>query len=335
MLEIADKCVSYKSMPLKPKVIIICMFEPEDGPPGEFGLYRDREKMRRLELPGLEGVWASPDGELLGVLAGVGTANTAVFIMALGLCDALDLTETVWLISGIAGGNPYRCSLGSPVWADWCADGDLAFEFDVRDLPEDWSTGILPLAAREPFGQPVMPIELFGHPYQYFKLNEVYLQRAYRLTKDIELFDNKALANLRGAYTAIPQAMEPPALHIGGTLSAARFWHGPRHNAWADQWVQHWSGGQSRFYTSAMEDTGTLLALSRLEKMGRTKASRTLILRTVSNFTMPPNGGNIVTSLTGESDGGEFPGHLVAVENSYRVASTVYRDVIANPGEWA
>ncbi len=326
--------VSHTEMLIKPKVILVCMFEPEKGPAGEFGLFRDREKMQPLEMSGLDGVWATPDKEMLGVLAGVGTANTAISITSLGLNPAFDLSHTFWLVAGIAGGNPNRCSLGSPVWADWCVDADLAFEIDSREIPDDWSTGILPLGAKEPFGTSSMPMELFGHPYQMFQLFPALWQRAYSLCTEIELVDSPALAELRRGYEEIPGASVPPVLRSGATLSGARFWHGPRHNAWAERWVQHWTGGCGDFFTSAMEDTGTLHALARLGEMERVDPRRSLILRTVSNFTMPADGSDVVASLTGDSHGGEFPAHAIALENSYRAASVVYKNIIANTGAW-
>jgi purine nucleoside permease len=40
--------------------------------------------------------------------------------------------------------------------------------------------------------------------------------------------------------------------------------------------------------TSNMEDSGTLTGLARLARVGRVDMDRVLVLRTASNFTMPP-----------------------------------------------
>jgi purine nucleoside permease len=40
--------------------------------------------------------------------------------------------------------------------------------------------------------------------------------------------------------------------------------------------------------TSNMEDSGTLTALTRLSRLGYVDMNRVLVLRTASNFTMPP-----------------------------------------------
>lgn len=316
------------------RVVVVTMFEPSDGPAGELSVIRAREGLRPVSLPGfLDGtVFRSPDGALLAIVAGVGTGNTAVSIMGLGLASGLDLSKAWWLVVGIAGGNPLACSLGSPIWADWCVDGDLAFELDPRDLPSDWPCGILPLGAREPFGASTMPPELFGLLYQRFRLPTRPLEQAYALTEALALSDSRELATARTGYAG-PGA-KAPQVAIGGTLAAARFWHGQRHNHWAEKWVAHWTDGQARFFTSGMEDSGTLQALKKLAQLGQADASRVLILRTVSNYTMPPPGGDLLASLTNEGQGGEFPGHTAALENAYRAASTVYKAILAGGKAW-
>lgn len=316
------------------EVVLVTMFEPPGDMPGELSLFRQREALLPYHLSGFkkDTLHRSKDGRLLVVVAGVGTGNTAISMMLLGLNARLDLTKAWWIVAGIAGGNPRKCSLGCPVWADYCVDGDLAFELDARDMPAEWQYGILPLGAKEPFGKSTMPKELFGSLYQVFQLPSVPMQRAYKLTKSIELYDDEALAEARGNYT--DAGAQCPAVAVGSTLAAARFWHGAHHNAWAEHWVKHWTENRGDFFTSGMEDSGTLHALAKLSELGRVDDRRVMILRTVSNYTMPPAGGNAVASLTGEDHGGEYPGHAAALENGYRAASAVYRDILYNPEAW-
>ena len=66
----------------------------------------------------------------------------------------------------------------------------------------------------------------------------------------------------------------------GDTLSAGTFWIGARLTEWANDWVAYHTGGQGRYVTSAMEDTGTLQSLTFLHAMGRVDKRRVLILRT-------------------------------------------------------
>jgi len=75
---------------------------------------------------------------------------------------------------------------------------------------------------------------------------------------------------------------------MGDTLSASTYWHGDKLNRWANDWVRLYAGDGANFVTSNMEDSGTLTALGRLGKLGKVKPERTLVLRTVSNYTTPP-----------------------------------------------
>jgi purine nucleoside permease len=97
-------------------------------------------------------------------------------------------------------------------------------------------------------------------------------------------------------------------------------------NDWANQWVDYWSEGQGEFVSSAMEDTGTYLSLSWLNRVGRVDVSRLLVLRTASNYTMPPPGVTAAENLLAENKG--YSGLAIAVESAYQVASTVVDQLI-------
>ena len=67
---------------------------------------------------------------------------------------------------------------------------------------------------------------------------------------------------------------------------------------------------------TAMEETGTLQALSFLASARRVDLSRILVLRTGSNYTMPPSGMSAAESLTAMSLT-QSPGYLPALEAAY------------------
>ena len=113
---------------------------------------------------------------------------------------------------------------------------------------------------------------------------------AHAQTRALPLFDSPELAAARAPFAALGTGGEPPAVRLGATLSSARFWNGARHQAWAEKWVAFWTRGQGAFFTSGMEDSGTLGALTRLGGLGRADPRRALVLRTVSNYTVPPPG---------------------------------------------
>jgi len=306
------------------KAVLVTMFEPGGGQPGELTPFIERFGLEPISVPGsgLDQVYVNADRSLVALIAGVGTANTAVSIMALALCGAFDLRESYWLISGIAGVNPNEGALASVYWADWVIDGDLGHEVDIRSAPKEWPIGIFPLGAKEPYGPSTLESGLFGRPYQRFQINAELLRWAIEKTVGIELANPEALAPFRLEYAKMPAASQPPSVAIGGTLSAARFWHGPHHNEWAEQWFYYWTDGQARFVTSAMEDTGSMHAIGQLERMGRTSSHRVLVLRAGSNFTTPPDGKCAVENLIADAEP-NYPGMAAALKNLGRVGGVV------------
>ncbi|WP_309398224.1 purine nucleoside permease [Cerasicoccus maritimus] len=311
-------------MPVPVKAVLVTMFEPESGQAGELTPYRKAFGLEPFELPGsgLDHLFANHDHSLLAIVAGVGTANTAVSTMALGLCGQYDLSNAHWLISGIAGVNPNEASLGSVYWADWVVDGDLGHEVDLRSAPANWPIGIFPLGAKKPYGPSTLESGLFGRPYQRFQLNPDLLAWAMHETTALELANPPELQAEQKDFASFPKTTAAPCVEVGGSLSAARFWHGEHHNEWAEQWMRYWTDGQSRFVTSAMEDTGTLHAIAQLERMERARLDQTLVLRAGSNFTMPPPGKCAVQNLVGESEP-NYPGMLAALENAGRVGGHI------------
>ncbi len=311
------------------RALVVTMYQPAGQRPGELAHFRDRLRLRPWLVPGLPkgALWRNEDG-VAALLAGVGPVNTAVNLMTLGMYAGVDWRKTWWLVCGIAGGNPATCPLGSVVVADWMVDGDLAYDLHPADCPAQWDTGLLPLGATQPYGPSLAEPGLFGEPAQVFHLDKRLAQWASRVARQTPLFDSPALAAARQIYKPFAAGAKPPALLRGDVLSAARFWHGARHHAWAERWVKHWTKGHGHFATSSMEDSGTLGALRQLHQLKRADWRRVLVLRSVSNFTLPPPGQPAVAHLAGEKKttaGINFPGLEAALENGWRVA----RDILS------
>src|SRR4029077_9714941 len=146
------------STPIRIKVVVVAMFERGEDTgdtPGEYQLWVEREHLDQvIPLPaGYHHVRLNKDG-VLGILTGVGTAKAAASVMAVGLDPRFDLTKAYWIVAGIGGGDPADVSLGSAVWADQVLDGDLAYEIDARQIPENWPTGYVPLRKGMPYEEP-------------------------------------------------------------------------------------------------------------------------------------------------------------------------------------
>jgi len=245
--------------------------------------------------------------------------------MALGLDPRFDLSRAYWLVAGISGFDPNDASLGSVAWARFLVDGDLAHQIDAREKPADWPDGYFPLFSQGPNDQERRSYNLG----EVFELNGDLLDWAYQLTVDIPLQDDPSLAATRKLYPDYPVAQRKPFVLIGDQLAAMTFWHGTLLNDWANRWVDYWTGGEGEFVSSAMEDTGTYQSLSYLDNAGKVDKDRVLVLRTASNFTMPPTGVDAATYLRQEQHD-SYAGLDASLENAYRVGSAVVAELVEN-----
>ena len=226
-------------------------------------------------------------------------------------------------MAGIAGIDPEDASIGSAVWSAYLVDGDLGYEIDAREIPEDWDFGFFALRTRLPF-DPNQP-EPRG---EMFLINADLRDWAYQLTMGLKLPDSPELAEHRNLYVEHPNARKPPFVTRGGHIAAMTFWHGALMNDWANAYVRYWSGGEANFVTSAMEDTGTYQAIAYLHNAGRVDKNRFMVLRTGSNYTMPPPGVTAAENLLRENQG--YSGMRASLESLYIVGSAVIDELLSD-----
>ncbi|MEN7341373.1 MAG: purine nucleoside permease [Pseudomonadota bacterium] len=310
------------------KVVVAAMFErgePTGDEPGEMQLWIERLNLTtEYDFPmGEAKLYSDGDGVLL-ILTGGGIPNATASIMALGIDDRFDLSHSYWLVAGIAGGDPADMSLGSAAWAKHVVDGDLLYEIDGREIPADWPYGIVPLGAKEPTQDPAEIYTGWTLDTIHFALHEPLVDWAYSLTKDIQLPDAPGITEFRAQYTTYPEAQKPPFVTVGDTLSASTYWHGELLNEWANDWVRLYAGKKANFMTSNMEDSGTLTALHRLGRVGKVDPQRVLVLRTASNFTMPPVGKTAAWSKTAPYPDNGFP----SLDSAFIVGNTVVQALV-------
>src|SRR5580704_7558109 len=325
LASLAVACAAAEEKPIAVKVVVVTMFErgaDTGDEPGEFQNWVEHEKLDRvIPFPqGFHDLRMNHDG-VLGTVTGVGTAKAAASIMALGLDPRFDLRKAYWLVAGIAGIDPADGSLGSAAWAEWVVDGDLSHEIDAREIPPDWKTGYIPLRKSKPYELPRPPDE-----GEFYHLNPALVEWAYQLTKDVKLDDTEAMRKRREQFDS-PNARRPPFVLKGDTLSSMTFWHGKLLNQWANDWVKYHTEGKGNYVTTAMEDTGTLQALTFLSKVGRVDINRVLVLRTASDFDQPVPGKTAADSLA-QNKIGHYTGYLPALEAAWRVGSVVVSSLV-------
>lgn len=318
------------------KVVVVAMFEHGElrgDRPGEYQFWLEREKLdTAFDFPlGVANLHMNDKG-MLAVLTGGGVTNATATIMALGLDSRFDLSKAYWIVAGIGGGDPLDVSLGSGVWAKHVVDGDLLYEIDGREIPEDWPYGLIPLGAKEPNQQSTgWTVDTI-----VYHLNAPLVDWAYELTKDVPLADSPAMKEFREMYTGsiYEQARRPPFVTIGDTLGSSTYWHGNLLNEWANDWVKLHAGKDANFMTTNMEDNGSVTSLYRLAKVGKVDTNRILVLRTVSNFSAPPPGKTAAWSTTAPYPDQGIPSLEAAYQLGNRVAQTLisgwdtYKDTI-------
>ncbi len=312
--------------PIEVKVVVVSMFEigaDTGDTAGEFQLWRERQKLdKRYPFAHSHDLYLNPNTGVLGMVTDMGSINSATAVMALGLDPRFDLSHAYWLVAGIAGVDPEDASIGSAAWAEYLVDGDLAHEIDAREKPADWPTGYFARNTRKPY-DPNKP----KPTGEVLHLNGALTEWAYQLTRNVVLEDSPALQETRSHFTGYPNAQRPPFVLKGDNLAAMTFWHGKILNEWANRWTEYWTDGKGQFVTSAMEDTGSLQSLTYLHPTGKVNKDRMMVLRTASNYTMPPPSMTAAEHLLKENDG--YAGLNASVEAAYRVGSTVVNELVS------
>ena len=307
------------------KAVVVTAFEPDAGPvPGEFRYWREREALTRemAFAAGYRPLWLSDKG-VLGIVAGVGAVRAAASVMALGLDERFDMTAAYWLVSGVAGVNPARASLGSVVLPEWVVDGNLCHEVDGREIPADWVDGFVPIGKGRPYEEP-REARFNGDDGICFRLNAELVAWAFEVGQRVELLDTPGMAERRVQFgvTCGPRVVR------GDELSSSTFWHGRMMSERARRWVAYQTDGRGQYAVSGMEDAGILQALTFLAAGGRVDFGRVLVLRGASNFDQQRVGMTAVESL-GETRVASYSGYLPALENLWRVGSRVLGELVA------
>jgi hypothetical protein len=84
--------------------------------------------------------------------------------------------------------------------------------------------------------------------------------------------------------SGISQRSQPPFVTRGDMLSSSTFWHGRRLDEWANAWTRYFTGGRGNYMISAIEDSGTMQALTFPAQAGRADLYGVMVLRTNSNY---------------------------------------------------
>lgn len=314
-------------VPIPVKVVVVTMFEigkDTGDAPGEFQRWVEGEHLsRRYPLPAAYHDALMNDDGVLGIVTGMGTVRAASTIMALGTDPRFDLSHAYWVVAGIGGIDPEAGTLGSAVWSDWVVDGDLAYEFDAREIPKDWPTGYVPLRKERPYQGPRTDDNGMA-----FHLNPGLVGWALERSSNVVLADLPGLKERRLQFAGAA-AHGSPRVQRGDVMSSSTYYHGRKLSEWARAWIKYQTGGQGSYATTGMEDSGTLYSLTELARAGRVDANRVLVLRTASNFDQQPAN----EPLADEAFASKIASYSAlqpALENAWRVGRVVVDALVQN-----
>ena len=323
------------------KVIVLSGFEVGDDTgdaPGEFQFWAEREKLTEtIEVLGAPHPLRRNAEGLYGDVAGntrdaqLTPVPASELIMALCLDPRFDLTHTYWLINGIAGIDPEAGPIGSAVWSENVVDADALREIDESEVPKGWPYGLFPIGTD---GPNMLPEDRShsggwnGAKLEYtmvYPLNKKLARWAYQVSRDVPLADSPGLKAWREKYTGFPLAQLPPRVMMGDTLGTVRYWHGQKRTEWARDWVRLWTRGKGTFATTSMEQQDYAGTLARMASKGLVDQNRVMMLRSASNYCMPPPSLGVASTIGDESMGTD-----AALEAAYRAGSAVVHELLRN-----
>lgn len=320
----APAAVSAK--PIEIRAVVITAFEigqDTGDTPGELQNWAETIPTTLPFAAGERPLRYDPARGLLVVNTGIGTNRAAVAVMGLGADPRFDVSRAYWLVAAIAGIDPTVGSVGSAAWIGDIVDTDHGFEIDGREVPASWETGIFPHDKSQPYQAPRGQTK-----YNLFPLDKGLRDWAFALTAKVPLSDSPALARLREGYDAFPAAQCLPTVMTGDEATGQGFWHGKLLNAHVGKWVAYWTGRSGSFVMTGMEDSGVAHALQALQGMGRADARRLMVLRTGSNYTIPPAGKDAAQSLSAEAM--ELSALRPSVDAAFKLGSQVVDEIAGN-----
>ncbi|KAI9060791.1 purine nucleoside permease [Trametes sanguinea] len=284
-------------MAIAPKVFIIGMFGEEGRvwhAIPEFDLLG-----QNITVPGFSPLYpqahCTEDGSICQLVTGAGEINAASTVTALVHSPLFDLSQTYFLVAGIAGISPKRGTLGSVTFARYAVQVALQHEFDAREMPAGFSTGYVPQGS---FAPDQYPRRLYGT--EVFEVNEDLRRIAMGQAQTGRLSDDERSQNYRAHYGGSPEfaaAVEPPGVIACDTATADTFWSGRLLAEAFENTTRLFTNGSATYCTTQQEDNGTLAALLRGARTGLVDFSRVMIMRTASNFDRPYPGQDAATNL--------------------------------------
>lgn len=235
---------------------------------------------------------------------GEGMVHATASIVALWNTPGLDLTETYFLTTGVAGGNPKVVSTGSvtcqsntdkfrlplpvanqAVVARFSVQPSMQYEIDAREKPENFTTGYLPQGSTSPDDD-------WGYIYdtEVFSVNTDLRDIAASFVDPAQLIDSldaKAYRANYGVDEEFAAGTQPPSVVKCDVASSDTWFTGPLLANEVERRMKIWTNGSALYCTTAQEDGAVLAALLRGALAGKVDYNRIIVMRT-SKLSLQP-----------------------------------------------
>jgi len=279
-----------------------------------------------ISVPGLSMLYpdihCTADGEICQLTTGESEINAATTISSLVASPYFNFSQTYFMIAGIAGVNPEVATLGSVTFAKYAVQVALQYEFDAREMPENFTTGYVPLGATAP-GQ--YPTSIYGT--EVFEVNEALRDLAIAFANTAGLNDSDAAVSYRAKYAAVESfaaGATGPSVVACDVATSDVYYSGTLLSEAFANTTQLYTNGSGIYCTTAQEDNASLEAFLRAAVSGRIDFSRIIVMRTASDFDRPFPGEAATFNLFWADQGGFGP----AIQNIYRAGIKVVEGIV-------
>ncbi|SCV03290.1 LAME_0H09230g1_1 [Lachancea meyersii CBS 8951] len=306
----------------KPKVMMINMFTPEEN-----AWVKNLDLKHNISVPMLSPeypfVHSNANYTIMSVTTGEGEINAASTITALSLSPLFDLTDTYFIVSGIAGGTPDLTTIGSVTYPKYGVQVGMQYEIDSREIPANWSYGYVNFHTSK---TNVYPATIYGT--EIFELNEVLRDRAMQVASNVTL-NNGTSGNVafRQRYNSSMAAYGAPKLVACDTATSDVYWSGALLEKAFTDFVTTVSNSSATYCSTQQEDNATLEAFLRAAKHGLVDYSRIVIMRGISDFDRAPAGLSATDFFFTKGLQG---GSSSAYANLYTAGLPFVTDILAN-----
>ncbi|RDW89723.1 putative purine nucleoside permease [Coleophoma cylindrospora] len=321
--------VKNASEKIAPKVFIISMFSYEaaiwyDNAETEGSIGNLLEK--NITVPGFSMLFPDAhclaDGSVCQLTTGESEINAASTISALMYSPYFDLTKTYFMIAGIAGINPKHGTLADVAISKYAVQVALQYEFDAREMPENWTTGYFPQGSYAP---DEYPTSLYGT--EVFELNEVLRDMAVGFASTATLNDSATAITYRANYntsTLYTAATQKPSIITCDVATSDVYFSGALLGDAFENYTTLVTNGSATYCMTAQEDNASLEAMLRAAIVGLVDFSRIILMRTASDFDRPYPGDSVANNLLYNDVGGSTP----AFENIYLAGTPIVKGIL-------